>query len=179
MADNDTQNNTLTAICQHGGPGELEISDKQAFVVYVQTNVEKVHKALLLKASHQEMLAAEQVVLEEITTKTFRNSPVIDHALMRLYFANATTDLLQSKVEESRIQARIGIYIAMYLRHGPKLWEMINEQSPQTQMTTLKDLHLALGLIATDQGLAKVLNQQTPCDCLEKAFPNLKRVASK
>jgi hypothetical protein len=180
-------NNNDDYKCQHGGPGELETADKQVFVVTVQTNFDKIHKALLFKATHQELLAAELVVMEELlllttTTTTKHNNAalqkcVVDQSLTRLYFSMASKELVRGRVEEARILARIAVYLAMYLRYGDQLWEMTNNQPARMQQITLNDMYTALGQIGTDQGLAKVLNAQTPCDCLEKTFPSLKRIS--
>mmetsp|Transcript_25294 Transcript_25294/g.37348 ORF Transcript_25294/g.37348 Transcript_25294/m.37348 type:complete len:88 (-) Transcript_25294:93-356(-) len=80
--------------------------------------------------------------------------------------------LLKGQLEESKIQARAGVFLATYLQHGEKLWEIFKE-APEIQKHTLRDMHLGIAQINNDQSLAKLLNAQSPCECLQEAFPTL------
>jgi hypothetical protein len=157
--------------CQHGGPGELTVVDKNIFVVIYATNLDKAHK-VLVRGLYEELLSTELVVFEELL-KNATLKALLDDSLMKLYFGMAADDLLKARVEPARINARMGVYIAMYLAHGDKFWQMIKEPA-EVQKITLKDMYTALGKLTLDQGLAQVLNVQTPCDCLERALPALK-----
>uniref|UniRef100_A0A7S4JWC7 Uncharacterized protein n=1 Tax=Odontella aurita TaxID=265563 RepID=A0A7S4JWC7_9STRA len=152
MADTDT--------CRHGGPGDLVAEEKKLFVVTYAANLEKVHRALLLRCSVPELIAAELVLLEELMKNSDALRAMVDSSSMKMYFASATNHLLCARVEEARIHARAGVYIAMLLRHGDAFWEMTNE-SHEVQKQTLLDMHIALVQIGIDQGLARLLNSQT------------------
>lgn len=159
--------------CQHGGPGELIAEEKKLFVITYAASLDKVHKALLLRSTPPELIAAELVILEDLLKKNNALRAMADPSLMKLYFGLAANDLLRAQVEEARIHARTGVFIAMFLRHGDGFWPMTNEPLVE-QKETLGDMHTALSQIAIDQGLARVLNAQTPCDCLEQSLPALK-----
>mmetsp|Transcript_3545 Transcript_3545/g.6176 ORF Transcript_3545/g.6176 Transcript_3545/m.6176 type:complete len:170 (-) Transcript_3545:84-593(-) len=160
--------------CRHGGPGELVAEEKSIFVEAVGTSLNKVHRALLLRASRQEIVAAELIMLEGVLSSKEALRKIVDGALVRLYFGRATADLLRAEVEEARTNARVGIYLAMYLKHGYDFFAM-TQQSPEVQREKILDFHTAIGHIETSEGgLAKLLNAQTPCQCLEEAFPSLK-----
>ena len=148
--------------CTHGGPGEVEASKKAVFVETCNVTTGKVHKALLLKAPRQEIIAAELIAVEEMISSSDGIRSMVDESLMRLYFGLAASDLLKAKVEEARINARVGLYIALYLQMGS--FDFIENPNFRT----------ALGQIETDAGLAKFLNVQTKCGCLELALPALK-----
>ena len=60
------------------------------------------------------------------------------------------------------IYYRLFMYIALYLQMGS--FDFIENPNFRT----------ALGQIETDAGLAKFLNVQTKCGCLEQALPSLK-----
>eukprot|EP00977_Amphora_coffeiformis_P021196 scaffold9010_cov76-Amphora_coffeaeformis.AAC.1 len=98
---------------------------------------------------------------------------MVDSDLMKLYFGQATVCLLKTQLENARVKARMGVYIAMYLKHGENFWEMTQLDAP-AQQKVLEDMYIALGQIALDTGLPRLLNQQTPCNCLEQALPALK-----
>ena len=149
-------------VCAHGGPGEIEASKKAVFVESCNVTTGKVHKALLLRAPRQELIAAELIAVEEMISSSEGIRSMVDDSLMRFYFALATSDLLKAKVEEARINARVGLYIANYLQMGS--FDFIENPNFRT----------ALGQIETDAGLAKFLNVQTKCGCLEQALPSLK-----
>jgi len=158
--------------CQHGGPGELTVADKNLFLVSYAANLETVRKQQGW-AQHEEILAAELIVLEELVTQNPTLKSMMDADLMKLYFGIAADALLQARLDPARVNARAGVYIAMYLKHGDDLWEM-TQQDAAVQQETLQDMYVALGKIALDSQLPIVLNTQTPCDCLEQAFPALK-----
>ena len=149
-------------VCTHGGPGEIEASKKAVFVESCNVTTGKVHKALLLRAPRQELIAAELIAVEEMISTSDGIRSMVDDSLMRLYFALAASDLIKAKVEEARINARLGLYIVMYLQMGS--FDFIENPNFRT----------ALGQIETDTGLAKFLNVQTMCGCLEQALPSLK-----
>jgi hypothetical protein len=155
--------------CQHGGPGELAVVDKNIFVAAYVTNLDEAHKVLVQGLGYEELLCTELVVFEELL-KNDTLKALVDDSLMKLYFGMATDDLLKAQVEPARINARMGVYIAMCLAHGDKFWQMIKEPA-EVQKITLKDMYTALGKLTLDQGVAQVLNVQTPCDCLEQALP--------
>mmetsp|Transcript_6084 Transcript_6084/g.13264 ORF Transcript_6084/g.13264 Transcript_6084/m.13264 type:complete len:166 (+) Transcript_6084:249-746(+) len=159
--------------CRHGGPGELVTAEKRIFVETIGSNLDRVHKALLFKAPRQEIVAAELVMLEETFSSKEALKSMADDALMKLYFCIAVDNLLKARIEEARINARMGVCIAMYLKHGDGFWAM-TQQSPEVQKKNLLDFHTAIGQIESEGGLARVLNAQTPCDCLEQALPSLK-----
>ena len=98
--------------CTHGGPGEVEASKKAVFVEACNVTTGKVHKALLLRAPKQELIAAELIAVEEMISSSDGIRSMVDDSLMRLYFSLAASDLLKAKVEEARINARLGLYIA-------------------------------------------------------------------
>lgn len=148
--------------CTHGGPGEVEASKKAVFVETCNVTTGKVHKALMFRAPRQEIIAAELIAVEEMICSSDGIRSMVDDSLMRLYFGLATSDLLKAKVEEARINARVGLYIVMYLQKGT--FDFIHDVHFRT----------ALGQIETDKGLAKFLNVQTKCGCLEQALPSLK-----
>ena len=112
-------------------------------------------------------------MLETIVKQNDGLKKMIDHDLMRLYFGQATACLLKAQLEEARIQARMGVYLAMYLRHGETFWEL-TQLDASVQSKVLEDMYVAFQKIALDSGLPELLNKQTPCDCLEQAFPALK-----
>lgn len=149
-------------VCAHGGPGEIEASKKAVFVESCNVTTGKVHKALLLRAPRQELIAAELIAVEEMISSSEGIRSMVDDSLMRFYFALATSDLLKAKVEEARINARVGLYIVIFLQMGS--FDFIENPNFRT----------ALGQIETDAGLAKFLNVQTKCGCLEQALPSLK-----
>lgn len=144
--------------CTHGGPGEIEASKKAVFVETCNVTTGKVHKALLLRAPRQELIAAELIAVEEMISNSDGIRSMVDDSLMRLYFGLAASDLLKAKVEEARISARVGLYLQM------GSFEFIDDGNFRT----------ALGQIETDASLAKFLNVQTKCGCLEQALPSLK-----
>lgn len=148
--------------CTHGGPGEVESSRKAVFVESCGSTIGKIHKALLFRAPRHEIFAAELIAVEEMIASSDAIRSMVDESLMRLYFGGAASDLLKAKVEESRVNARVGLYIAMYLQRGN--FDFIDDVNFRT----------ALGQIETDSGLAKFLNVQTKCGCLEQALPSLK-----
>ena len=148
--------------CTHGGPGEVEASKKAVFVEACNVTTGKVHKALLLRAPKQELIAAELIAVEEMISSSDGIRSMVDDSLMRLYFSLAASDLLKAKVEEARINARVGLYIAIYLQMG------------SFDFIEIPNFRTALGQIETDAGLAKFLNVQTKCGCLEQALPSLK-----
>ena len=157
--------NTSTAeqfACTHGGPGEVEESKKTVFVESCGSTIDKIHKALLFRAPRHEIVAAELIAVEEMISGSDAIRSMVDESLMRLYFGRAASDLLKAKVEESRANARVGLYTAMYLQRGN--FEFLIDASFRT----------AIGQIETDSGLAKFLNVQTKCGCLERALPSLK-----
>jgi len=158
--------------CQHGGPGELVVANKNLFVVSYAHNLEQARKQQGW-AQYQEILATELVVLEELLTQNETLKNMVDATLMKLYFGMATDALLKARLEPARVYARAGVYVAMYLRHGEALWNMTKEDAA-VQQETLQDMYVALGKIALDAGLPELLNAQTPCTCLEQAFPALK-----
>mmetsp|Transcript_881 Transcript_881/g.2465 ORF Transcript_881/g.2465 Transcript_881/m.2465 type:complete len:162 (-) Transcript_881:77-562(-) len=148
--------------CTHGGPGEIEASKKAVFVETCNATMGKVHKALLFRAPRQEIIAAEMIAVEEMISNSDGIQSMVDESLMRLYFGLAVSDLLKAKVEDSRVNARVGLYIAMYVQKGN--FDFIDDVNFRT----------ALGQVETDSGLAKFLNVQTKCGCLEQALPSLK-----
>ena len=158
--------------CQHGGPGELTVEDKKLFLISYKHNRDAARKNQGL-AQYQEILATELVVFETLVkqNETFRK--MIDSDLLKLYFGQATTCLLKTQLEDARVNARTGVYVAMYLKHGDKYWEM-TQLDPSSQQKVLEDMYIALGQIGLDAGLPRLLNQQTPCTCLEQALPALK-----
>eukprot|EP00977_Amphora_coffeiformis_P006653 scaffold1450_cov170-Amphora_coffeaeformis.AAC.7 len=158
--------------CQHGGPGELTVEDKKLFVIGYEHNRAAARKAQGL-AQYQEVLATELVVFETLMKQNETLRKMVDSELMRLYFGQATVCLLKTQLENARVKARMGVYIAMYLKHGEKFWEMTQLDAP-AQQKVLEDMYIALGQIALDTGLPRLLNQQTPCNCLEQALPALK-----
>lgn len=167
-----TETNADVYTCQHGGPGELVVADKRLFVLSYEHSRAAARKAQGL-AQHEEILATELVVLETIVQQNKGLEKMIDKDLMKLYFGRATACLCKAQLEEARINARMGVYLAMYLRHGETFWEL-TQLDASIQNTVLEDMHVALGKIALDAGLPELLNKQAPCDCLEQAFPALK-----
>ena len=165
-------------LCQHGGPGELTAAQKKLFLVTYATNLDKARKARGY-ALHEEILATELVVLEEVVTKDVTGTlrTLMDDDLMKLYFGMATDALLKARMDDARVYGRAGVYIAMYLKHGDRFWDM-TKQDAAVQQEFLQDMYLALGKVALDSQLPQVLNKQTPCDCLEQAFPALKEKKS-
>ena len=149
-------------VCTHGGPGEVEASRKTVFVESCGSAVDKIHKALLFRAPRHEIVAAELIAVEEMIASSDAIRSMVDESVMRLYFARAASELLKAKVEESRVNARVGLYIAMYLQRNN--FEFLDDANFRT----------ALGQIETDGGLAKFLNVQTKCGCLEQTLPSLK-----
>jgi hypothetical protein len=159
-----------TYTCQHGGPGEVTVADKKIFVVSYAMALDDVHKQLV-RAQYEELLAAELSVFEELN-KNPTMQAMVDASLMRMYFSMATTELLKGRLEPAKIFARMGIYIAMYLKHeGDKFFAMTNE-SHDIQRENLKDMYTGLG--QCEAGLVKLLNTQVSCNCLEQAFPAIK-----
>ena len=148
--------------CTHGGPGEVEASKKAVFVESCGSTIDKIHKALLFRAPRHEVVAAELIAVEEMISGSDAIRSMVDESLMRLYFGRAASDLLRAKVEESRVNSRVGLYIAMYLQRSN--FDFLEDANFQT----------AIGQIETDGGLAKFLNVQTKCGCLEQALPSLK-----
>ena len=106
--------------CTHGGPGEVEASKKAVFVESCNVTTGKVHKALLLRAPKQELIAAELIAVEEMISSSDGIRSMVDDSLMRLFFSLAASDLLKAKVEEARMNARLGLYIASIYR-----WEVL------------------------------------------------------
>ena len=158
--------------CQHGGPGELVVADKRLFCLSYEHSRIAARKAQGF-AQYQEILATELVVLESLIKKNESLRKLIDGDLMKLYFGLATSHLLQAQLEKARVHARMGVYLAMYLKHGDTLWELM-QLEPSVQQMVLEDMYVALGQIALDAGLPRLLNRQAPCTCLEHAFPALK-----
>lgn len=165
-------NNIDVYACQHGGPGELTAEDKKLFIISYEHNRSAARKAQGL-AQYQEILASELVVFETLVKQNTVLQKMIDSDLMKLYFGRATACLLKAQLEESRVHARMGVYIAMYLKHGDKFWEL-TQLDAQVQKKVLEDMYIALGQIGLDAGLPRLLNQQTPCQCVELTFPALK-----
>ena len=158
--------------CWHGGPGELVQNEKNLFLLFMDAQLEKI-RTEMVRLQPQEMVASELVVFEEVITKNDTLASMVDDRLMRYYFGLAATVLLeQGHTTKARQYTRIGIYVAMYLIHGSSFWKSITS-SPDVQQKQLKDMYTSLGLIQVDEGLIGVLNQQTPCSCLEQAFPSL------
>ena len=79
-------------VCAHGGPGEIEASKKAVFVESCNVTTGKVHKALLLRAPRQELIAAELIAVEEMISSSEGIRSMVDDSLMRFYFALATSD---------------------------------------------------------------------------------------
>lgn len=157
--------------CQHGGPGELTVAEKNIFILSYAAELNRAHKTLV-RAQYEELLSAELVVLEELLTQKQEFKSLIDAELMKMYFGMASDALLKGRIEDSRMYARTGVYIAMYLKHGELFWQMTQE-APEIQQETLKDMYSGLGQLSLDSGLVRFLNVQIPCSCLETAFPAL------
>ena len=162
--------------CQHGGPGEVTSADKKIFVVSYSTALEQVHKELV-RAQYEEILAAELSIFEELMKNPVVQG-MVDPALMRLYFGLAVKELLQARQEPAKIFARMGIYIAMYLKHGGNKFFELTNASPDVQKEVLRDMYTGLGQVAFESGLVKLLKTQVPCTCLDQAFPAVKDTAS-
>ena len=147
------------------------MESKKLFVLSYEHNLRQVHRQII-RAPYEELLAAELVVLEEMI-KNSRVKDMVDMSLVRLFFGMATDSLLKAKIEQAKTQARAAVFLATFLRYGDKFWAM-SKAPAETQKEELKDMYLGLGKIYFDQSLAELLKVQTPCDCLEQAFPALK-----
>jgi len=105
-------------------------------------------------AQHEEIIATELVVLEELVSQNESTlKPLVDADLMKLYFGTATDRLLKACVDKARVCARTGVYVAMYLKHGDALRTLAQQDA---QQETLKDMYLALGKIALDSQLPNI-----------------------
>ena len=90
--------------------------------------VDKVHKALLLRAPKQEIIAVELIAVEEIIAASGTIQSMVDESLMRFQFGRDVSNLPRARwrnqnsrgrrVLASTVGLHVGLYNAMYLQKG-------------------------------------------------------------
>mmetsp|Transcript_33414 Transcript_33414/g.48948 ORF Transcript_33414/g.48948 Transcript_33414/m.48948 type:complete len:197 (+) Transcript_33414:82-672(+) len=179
--------------CQHGGPGELTANEKRLFVLSHQHNLTQVHQKMIQEQQNQknepqpqlqydELIATELIVMEQMIITHSKLEEMVDMDLVKLFFGMATESLLlkspTNTLDQAQIYARCGIILASYLMYiaggnnnskKASFWKLTHDDP-----TTLRSMYLGLRQTQYESSLARLLNAQTPCDCLEKAIPVLR-----